>query len=203
MDEVNTLSGAALGREIGWSSMTILLSSPGIVTPYHIDHQSNLLFQIRGRKSIWLFDPADRRVLGESVIERYYGGETYAADYREGIQAEGTAYDLTPGLAVHNPPLGPHWVRNGAEVSISMSINFSLAACEARARVYQVNRCLRTLGLAPLPPGRSARRDWIKQQPFKMLAPARPRSLEELVHGGPARLLRPVAVLRRLLRRAR
>ena len=118
------------------------------------------------------------------------------------MQGKGEAYELTPGLAVHNPPLGPHWVRNGAEVSLSVSINFSLAHCEARARVYQVNRCLRSLGLAPIPPGQSAWRDRIKQQPFRILAPRRPRSMEELVHGGPARLLRPVATLRRLLGRS-
>ncbi len=201
LEEVDTLSGFALRPEIGWSSMTILLSSPGIITPYHIDHQSNLLFHLRGRKNIWLFDPRDRRVLSESAIERYYGGDTYAADYQEELQGEGTLYELMPGAAVHNPPLAPHWVRNGNEVSVSMSINYSLREYEASARVYQVNRYLRRLGLAPLPPGRSPLRDWIKREPFNVLGPGRPKSLEELLRSGPSRLIRPVALLRRLWRR--
>jgi hypothetical protein len=200
LGEADALSGFALGREIGWSSMTLLMSAPGIVTPYHLDHQSNLLFQIRGNKTIWIFDAADRRVLGETAIERFYGGDTYAADYREEMQAEGVAFDLTPGLGVHNPPLGPHWVRNGAEVSLSTSINFSLAACEARARVYQVNRSLRALGLMPTPPGQSRSRDRIKQLPFEILAPKRPGSLDDLVRRGPGALLRPIATLKRLWR---
>jgi hypothetical protein len=200
LGEADALSGFALGREIGWSSMTLLMSAPGIITPYHLDHQSNLLFQIHGNKTVWIFDPADRRVLPETAIERFYGGDAYGADYREEMQAEGVAFELTPGSGVHNPPLGPHWVRNGAEVSLSMSINFSLAACEARARVYQVNRSLRALGLRPTPPGQSRPRDRIKQLPFEILAPGRPRNLDDLVRRGPARLLRPIATLRRLWR---
>jgi hypothetical protein len=197
LDEVDELSGFALGREIGWSSMTILLSSPGVTTPYHIDHQSNLLFQLRGRKHVCIFDPHDRRVLGETTIERYYGGDKHAAEYRDELQNLAATYELTPGAALHNPPLGPHWVRNGDEFSVSMSINYSLRESESRARAYQVNRYLRRLGLNPTPPGQSRLRDWIKRDPSRLLAPSRPRSLQELLESGPGRLLRPMASLRR------
>ena len=202
-EEVERRGGFALRQEIGWSSMTILLSSPGVVTPYHIDHQSNLLFQLRGRKSIWLFDPRDRRILGDAAIERYYCGDTYAADYREQLQCAGTLYELAPNDGIHNPPLGPHWVRNGSEVSISLSVNFSLRESEGRARVYQVNRYLRWIGLKPLPPGQSAARDWMKREPFALLTLARPRSLEELVRSGPNRLLWPARLLYGIWRRLR
>jgi hypothetical protein len=196
IDEADGLCGSALRREIGWSSMTILLSSPGMTTPYHVDHQSNLLFQIRGRKKVSLFDPRDRRILSDATIERYYGGDKHAAEYREELQGRATICELTPGAALHNPPLGPHWVENGNDVSVSVSVNYSLRDSEGSARVYQVNRYLRRLGLKPAPPGRSSLRDWIKRQPFRLLAPARPRSLEELLQSGPGRLLRPLAWLR-------
>lgn len=202
LNEVDRLSGFALAGEIGWSSMTILLSSPEVFTPYHLDHQSNLLFQIGGRKTIYLFDPNDRQVLSETAIERYYGGDKHGVEYRDGLQGKGADYELTPGAAVHNPPLGPHWVKNGPDVSVSMSINYSLRESEGRARVYQVNRCLRRLGLAPLPPGRSALRDWIKREPFELPSHARPRSLEELLQTGPSRLVRPIASFKRRWREA-
>jgi hypothetical protein len=203
LEEVDGLSGSALRREIGWSSMTILLSSPGMTTPYHIDHQSNLLFQMRGRKSVYIFDPRDRRVLSDATIERYYGGDKHAADYRDELQGEAAVYELTPGAGVHNPPLGPHWVTNGNEVSVSVSVNYSLRESEGSARVYQVNRYLRRLGLKPVPPGQSPLRDWIKREPLRLLTPARPRSFEELLQSGPGRLLRPMASLRRFWRGAR
>ncbi len=203
LEEVDGLSGFALRREIGWSSMTILLSSPGMTTPYHIDHQSNLLFQLRGRKNVYILDSRDRRVVSDATIERYYGGDKHAADYRDELQGQAAICELTPGVAVHNPSLGPHWVTNENEVSVSVSVNYSLRESEGSARVYQVNRYLRRLGLKPTPPGQSRLRDWIKREPWRLLAPARSRSLEELLQSGPGRLLRPMAAVGRFWRDAR
>jgi hypothetical protein len=173
------------------------VNAPGALTPFHIDHQSNLLFQLRGRKMVSLFDAADREVLEEAAIERYYNGTLFPALYRESLQHKATAYLLTPGDGLHNPPLGPHWVRNGEELSVSLSINFSLRDSEARARVYQVNGYLRRLGIAPTPPGCSAISDRLKQAPFRLLARRRPGSVAELVRSGPAGWLAPLRALRR------
>src|SRR5262249_12966360 len=38
----------------------LFVSSPGAVTPYHIDPEHNFLLQIRGRKRVTVWDPADR-----------------------------------------------------------------------------------------------------------------------------------------------
>jgi hypothetical protein len=97
------------------------------------------LFQIRGTKDIWLFDPADRRILSEQEIERYYAGDIHAADFRDDLQDVAVPCRSRPGLGAHNPPLAPHWVRNGSDVSVSLSLNFSLRRLESRARVNEVN----------------------------------------------------------------
>lgn len=201
MNEIDQLSGFALGREVDWSSMTMLLSSPGVTTPYHVDHQTNLLLQMRGSKNVFVFDFQDRRVLSEVMLEQYYGGDKHAPAYREESQDRAADYELIPGAALHNPPLSPHWVRNGADISVSVSINFSLRESEAKARIYQVNRYLRRMGLKPTPPGRSRLRDWIKSEPFRLLT-RRPRNLQDLMDSGPSRLLRPMASLLRLWRSA-
>jgi hypothetical protein len=184
IDEAAARCAYPLRKELGWSSMTILVSSPGVITPYHIDHESNFLFHIQGQKEIWLFDATDRHVLSEEEIERYYAGNVHAADYREGMQFAGTAYRLTPGTGVHNPPLAPHWVKNGDDVSVSMSLNFSLLPLEIRARVYQVNYYMRRLGVRPLPPQRSPARDRLKSRVTTLFTRARPASLDELLHSG-------------------
>ena len=152
LEDAADCSGLPLRQALRWSSMTILLSSPGIITPYHIDHESNLLFQIAGEKEVWLFDPRDVRALREDEIENFYVGNVNAADFRLAAQPLGCLYRLAPGVAVHNPPLGPHWVRNGNGVSVSVSLNFSLRSSEQRARVYQMNYYLRRLGWHPSPP---------------------------------------------------
>jgi hypothetical protein len=187
LDEAGLLSGFPLRRKITWSSMAILLSSPGVITPYHMDHQSNLLFQIQGEKDIWLFDPKDRRVLTEDEVERYYAGSVNAADYREAPQPAAHRYRLAPGLGVHNPSLGPHWVRNGPGVSVSVSVNFSLGELEARARVYQMNRYLRRLGFSPRPPEESRMRDRLKSEAMKLMSKRYPKNLEELLDSVPRR----------------
>jgi Cupin-like domain len=184
IDELAVLCDYPLRQELGWSSMTIMVASPGIVTPYHFDHESNFLFHIQGEKEISLFDPLDRRVLSEQEIERYYAGNVHAADYREGMQYAATVYHLDPGTGVHNPPLAPHWVRNGDNVSVSTSLNFSLLGLEARARVYQANHYLRRLGIRPLPPEQSPRRDRLKNRVTRPFTRARPASLDGLLRSG-------------------
>ena len=52
----------------------IFLSSPGSVTPYHMDPEHNFLLQIRGSKRIHMFDGRDRSVLSEEELEQFYRG---------------------------------------------------------------------------------------------------------------------------------
>ena len=52
----------------------VFISSPGSVTPYHMDPECNFLLQIRGKKQVSLFDGNDRSVLAEPELERFYAG---------------------------------------------------------------------------------------------------------------------------------
>ena len=52
----------------------IFLSSPGSVTPYHIDPEHNFLLQVRGGKTIHLYDGRDRSLLTEQNLEGFYSG---------------------------------------------------------------------------------------------------------------------------------
>ena len=64
-----------------------------------------------------------------------------------------TAYDLQPGDGVYVPPNAPHWVVNGAAVSVSLSITFRTPVTERGAVVHSINRRLRKLKVTPRPPG--------------------------------------------------
>ncbi len=195
--EIEELSGVPLRHEITWSALTIFLASPHVVTPYHIDHESNFLFQINGAKQVSLFDPNDRYLLPEAQIESFYSGNFQAAQYREEFQARGTQYNLAPGMVVHNPPLGPHWVQNGNDVSISVSIGFCMRSLDRRARVYQVNHYLRKAGLGPTPPGRSALSDRLKIAGIGLLSKSNPTTPDEILFSGLARLSGPPRMFKR------
>ena len=186
--EIEDLSGVPLHREINWSCLTVFVASPGIVTPYHIDHESNFLFQIQGEKDVCLFNQEDRSVLSEAELEKFYVGYPDAATYREEIQGRGTVFRLKPGVGVHHPPLAPHWVKNDNNVSVSVSIGISLSPLEYRARVYQANFCLRRLGLRPLPPGKSRLNDSLKSATLRAFSERHPRNRTELLFSGIDRL---------------
>ncbi len=148
----------------------IFISSPGSVTPYHLDAEYNFLFQIRGHKTIAVFDANDRAILSEEELEQVSGVAEVHRNlvFREEYQEKAAVFELTPGTAVHVPSMYPHWVRNGAEVSISFSAGFLTRAYERKSAVFQVNRALRRLGLKPAPVGRSAVRDALKYQGYRV-----------------------------------
>lgn len=142
--------------------MLVIISSPKRITPFHMDGEVNFLLQVRGHKTIRIYDRNDRVVLTEEEIERFYSVDITAATYKEGIDDRCKLYELTPGMGAHIPVNCPHWVQNGSEVSVSVSVNYEIPR-PMRADLYKVNYMLRKAGLKPTPPGQSAFRDGIKR----------------------------------------
>lgn len=141
----------------------IFVSSPGAVTPYHMDPEENFLLQIRGTKTLSVFDRADRAVVSEPDLERFLTGAHRNLGWRDEFQSRARAFELRPGLALHVPFASPHWVKNGSEVSISFSITFNTRATIRTLHAHRLNARLRRWGVAPVPVGRSALRDGVKQ----------------------------------------
>jgi Cupin-like domain len=141
----------------------IFVSSPGAVTPYHMDPEENFLLQIRGTKTLSVFDRADRRVVSEPDLERFVTGAHRNLAWRDEFQASARTFELRPGLALHVPFASPHWVQNGAEVSISFSVTFNTHASMRTLHAHRLNARLRRWGVTPAPVGRSVLRDGVKQ----------------------------------------
>ena len=154
--------GEELRADLSASRATLIASSPGRVTPYHIDAETNFLFQIHGRKTVSVFAPHDRSLLSERELEAFYAGDLSAAKYRKERQGEARVFELGPGDALHIPILSPHWVQNGDDVSIAVSFNCSLRSNERLAKLYRFNALLRRHGLRPAPAGTSPWRDRVK-----------------------------------------
>lgn len=148
----------------------IFVSSPGAVTPYHMDPEENFLLQLRGRKTVHVWDAADRSVLSEQELERFFTGAHRNLAFKESYQAKARSFALQPGSGVHVPLTAPHWVMNGPEVSVSFSITFQTRASQRRTQAHRVNARLRRWGLAPFPVGRSALRDGLKQLAYRISA---------------------------------
>jgi hypothetical protein len=192
------LTGRDLVSEITWSSLTIFMASPGIVTPYHIDHESNFLLQVQGEKDVYLFDQEDQEVLPDTEIENFYTGDAQAARFKPNLLERGAVFHLTPGSAVHHPPLAPHLVRNGDGVSISVSIGFCTRTLDRRAKVYQFNSLMRRAGLRPARPGNSNFRDRMKAAGLEMATSSNAVAREDIMFSGFRRVTSPFKLIRSL-----
>lgn len=140
----------------------VFVSSPGAVTPYHMDPEENFLLQVRGAKTIHVLRGDDRRVLSVEELERFHGGAHRNLVFRERYRELAVPFELSPGWGVHVPVTSPHWVRNGATVSISFSITFRTRDTARRAHAHRVNGLLRRMGLEPGPVGASLFGDELK-----------------------------------------
>jgi hypothetical protein len=162
MSDIQQMSGRNLRKNTKNLEAQIMLTSPGRITPYHLDNECNVLLQITGEKDIYVFDQRDREVLTEVELERFWVGDWNAGEYKMRCQDKAHAFHLAPGAAVHIPVNAPHWVKNNANISISLSINFEWKD-ELVPNVYRANFFLRHLGIHPRPPGQSRVSDILKQ----------------------------------------
>jgi hypothetical protein len=141
----------------------VFVSSPGSVTPYHMDPEYNFLLQIRGGKTVHLFDPADSELVTEQDFEKYFAGAAQRnMVFRDEFQERARSFPLTPGAGLYFPVTAPHWVKNGDAVSISFSITFRTPALERRTMIHNFNAYLRGWGFEPTRYGKSPFKDALK-----------------------------------------
>jgi hypothetical protein len=162
LSDLLEVSGRELEKNMRRKEVIIFITSPKRLSTYHIDSECNFLLQVTGEKEISVFRPDDREVLPEEEIERFWTIETNAAVYKPHLQSHADRIHLKPGMGIHIPVNAPHWVQNGDNVSVSVSINYHSWDSE-RAHVYCTNYYLRKLGLDPTPPFQSPLRDTLKR----------------------------------------
>ncbi|HET7501943.1 MAG TPA: cupin-like domain-containing protein [Kofleriaceae bacterium] len=143
----------------GW----IFVSSPGAVTPFHIDHEHNFILQIRGKKRLYTWDPFDRVVVSERAQELFHDQHSRElVIWKDEWRQRARVFDLEPGMGGYMPSTTPHMVENGDGPSITMSFTYYTDATRQRELIYRGNARLRRLGLDPLPVGTSPGRDQLK-----------------------------------------
>lgn len=132
----------------------IFITSPGGVTPYHFDPEHNILLQIRGSKVMTQFPAGDATYAPDEVHETYHTGGGRELQWRDELLAGGTEFPLKAGEALFVPVMAPHFVRNGPEPSVSLSITWRSEWSFAEADARAFNSVLRKIGFKPRQPGR-------------------------------------------------
>jgi hypothetical protein len=147
----------------------IFVTSPGGVTPYHFDPEHNILLQIRGSKVMTQFPAGDAAYAPDEIHETYHTGGGRELKWRDELATGGREFALGPGEALFVPVMAPHFVRNGPEPSVSLSITWRSEWSFAEADARAFNGVLRRIGLTPRSTGRWPARNLAKAYGWRAL----------------------------------
>jgi hypothetical protein len=163
--DILELTDSKIVKSIKWFEAMVFITSPNRVTEYHIDRECSWLLQIHGDKDMHLFDRADKDVLPDEELERYWVVNNLSAVYKPQYEPRAIVYHMRPGTGVHSPVNTPHWLQNGNNVSVSLNINFQFHE-SAWENLFKANYYLRRAGLTPSPPGKLPLADSIKTRVY-------------------------------------
>ncbi|MEH6757482.1 MAG: transcriptional regulator [Parasphingorhabdus sp.] len=147
----------------------IFVSSPHAMTPYHFDPEHNILLQLRGEKTMMVFPAGDERFAPASAHESYHTGGPRNLVWNDAFSDQGQAFHLTAGKAIFVPVMAPHFVKNGAVPSISLSITWRSDWSFAEADAHAFNHMLRRWGVSPIMPGRFPKQNRMKALSWRAL----------------------------------
>lgn len=153
----------------------VFVSSPNAVTPYHFDPEHNILLQLRGSKVMTQFPAGDARYAPDEIHEGYHTGGPRELIWRDGLAGGGKEFAIQAGEALFVPVMAPHFVRNGPEPSISLSITWRSEWSFAEADARAFNGVLRRIGVKPRNTGRWPARNLAKAYGWRLLRKLRSR----------------------------
>jgi hypothetical protein len=146
------LATRSLERGFNWYSTYIFISANDSVTPYHMDREMNFLLQVRGRKTVQLWDPRDSGVMTPAQRDFLFSyGDNSRPTWHDGLPAKAHVFELQPGLGVHHPFIAPHLVTTGPNLSVSLAITFRSPQSDIWTDAHVYNYKLRRLGLGRIP----------------------------------------------------
>lgn len=121
----------------------LFISSPSSITPFHFDRASNFLFQIAGSKEVTTFPTMDERVITQLEYESHFEREGGAVKWKPQSESLGTTHHCGPGDALHIPFAAGHHVKNGPEVSVTLSIFFNDTRTQTQINAMKFNHRVR------------------------------------------------------------
>ena len=168
LDELRPEIEATTGRILMVQGF-MFASSPHSIAPFHFDPEHNILMQIQGSKVFTQFPAGDTRFASDEAHESFHARGEYTLAWHDELAAGGREFHLHPGEALYVPVKAPHFVRNGPEPSVSLSITWrsQWSFEEADARAF--NSVLRRMGLRPASTGRWPARNLAKAYGWRVL----------------------------------
>ncbi|MGL1921381.1 MAG: hypothetical protein OCD03_10195 [Hyphomicrobiales bacterium] len=104
------------------NKMTILISSPKIQVFYHCDIPGQALWQIRGKKRVYIY-PNTAPFLKDDEMEKIILGriDEHDISYQDWFDEYAEILELEPGVMSHWPINGPHRIENMGVMNVSLT----------------------------------------------------------------------------------
>lgn len=138
------------GFQAGAFKMGILISSPNAQVHYHCDLPGQLLWQIHGRKRVWLY-PTEPPCLQPQWLEDIaYTGFEFSLVYDPAFDRMAQVFEIGPGEMLSWPLNAPHRVQNLDCLNVSVTTEHWSAENLRAQKVHVANALLRhRLGWQP------------------------------------------------------
>lgn len=131
-------------------SLGILISSPLSRTLYHCDLPGQSLWQIRGRKRVYVYPKTAPFVRPEHLETIALSGVEVNMPYEAWYDDHAHVYDIGPGQMLHWPLNAPHRVDNEDCLNVSMTMEYFDDHVRRTHMVTVANGIMRSkLGLTP------------------------------------------------------
>jgi hypothetical protein len=136
----------------GW----IFSASPNTVTPFHIDRSHVLLLQVRGTKTVYVWDPDDTVVVSDRARDCFHTSHDLSRTlWHEAFRERAHVFKLKPGMGVYMPLTSPHMVETSDESSTTVSFTYNTKATRRVAKVHVMRQVLQRMGMTPPAFGKS------------------------------------------------
>ncbi len=173
-------------RDVLRAESGVFITGCRAITPYHFDPELAFFMQIKGPKEYHVFSP---QATTDAERELYYQRD-YTDVGRVTMRTASKPYELEvqlePGIGLHQPSEGPHWVRTIDSVSVSYAVGIETRQTRSTGRTHAYNHFARKAGLSPIPYGDNPRVDRFKSAAMRVGFPAVNllRHLRSLIRGG-------------------
>ena len=131
-------------------SAGILISSPEAQVYYHADLPGQCLWQLVGKKRVWLYPTTAPFITPEQIEDIALFDVEVDLPYAPWYDEHARVVDLEPGHMLHWPLNAPHRVENLGTVNVSMTVSYGNPEIRRRQVVSLANGLLRhRFGIAP------------------------------------------------------
>lgn len=160
LDEFRSISGMppVISRNAG-----ILISSPNAQVYYHADLPGQSLWQIRGKKRVYVYPPVAPFLTPEKIEGIILSGVEVNMEYQPWYDDYAVVADLQPGEMMHWPLHSPHRVDNHDCLNVSMTTEYWTDPIRRTVMMNCGNAVMRSkLGITPKSHATSGPGFWAK-----------------------------------------